>query len=254
MVTVQKYTILSINGACGSSKARWSVPYRFFTVGRKRVLYCMQTILFLATFLPLSAQITAPVQDTAHGIRPLRLTATPLGKNDTILTGAIIYQGDTLPYREMADIYIFSGTPQQYAKMMERWTRLRNAVYVTYPYAVSAGRIINDINAHLAFMSDEKERKAYIKSREKDLRSQFGNQLEQMSVYQGKILMKLINRQTGNNCYEIIREYKGGFNARLYQTVAFFFGSSLKQPYDASGDDRAIESIVQEINRMYSRR
>lgn len=177
-----------------------------------------------------------------------------LGKNDTVMTGAILYEGDTIPYRVLADIYIFGGTPAQYARMMERWTRLRNAVYVTYPYAVAAGRVINDINAHLAFMSDEKERKAYIKSREKELRSQFTNQLEQMSVYQGKVLMKLINRQTGNNCYEIIKEYKGGFNVHVYQTVAFFFGSSLKQGYDASGEDQPIESVVQEINRMYSRR
>ena len=54
--------------------------------------------------------------------------------------------------------------------------------------------------------------------------------------------MKLINRQTGNNCYNIIKEYKGGFTARFWQTVAFFFGSSLKQPYDAHGDDQQIES------------
>jgi hypothetical protein len=62
--------------------------------------------------------------------------------------------------------------------------------------------------------------------------------------------MKLINRETQNNCYDIIKEYRGGFNARMYQTVAFFFGSSLKQDYDIAHDktDRQIESIVNEIN------
>ena len=63
--------------------------------------------------------------------------------------------------------------------------------------------------------------------------------------------MKLINRQTGNNCYDIIKEYKGGFTARFWQTVAFFFGTSLKQPYDANGDDQQIEIIVKEVERMY---
>jgi hypothetical protein len=63
--------------------------------------------------------------------------------------------------------------------------------------------------------------------------------------------MKLINRETGNNCYDIIKEYKGGLTARVYQTVAFFFSSSLKQPYDASGEDAEIEKIVQEVQRMY---
>ena len=63
--------------------------------------------------------------------------------------------------------------------------------------------------------------------------------------------MKLINRETGNNCYNILKEFKGGFTARFWQTVAFFFGSSLKQPYDPNGEDAEIESIVKEVRRMY---
>ena len=242
MVNNQKYSILSIPGVCGLWNRVGVVPYRLVLL-----------VGFLLGGTSAFAQTPAAVAPApaAPGVRPTPVT---LGKNDTILTGAIFWEGDTIPYRELADIYVFAGTPQQYARMMERWNRLRNAVYVTYPYAVAAGRVINDINAHLAFISDEKERKTYIKSREKELRAQFGNQLEQLSVYQGRILMKLINRQTGNNCYEIIKEYKGGFNARLYQTVAFFFGSNLKQPYDAAGDDRGIETVVQEINRMYTKR
>ena len=86
------------------------------------------------------------------------------------------------------------------------------------------------------------------------MRQQFEEPLRNLSVYQGKILMKLINRQTGNNCYEIIKEYKGGFTARFYQTVAFFFSSNLKQSYDPKGDDLEIEKIVQEVQRMYGYR
>ena len=63
--------------------------------------------------------------------------------------------------------------------------------------------------------------------------------------------MKLINRETGNSCYEIIKEYKGGLTAGIYQTVAFFFDTSLKQPYDPQNDDRTIEKIVNEIQRLY---
>ena len=87
--------------------------------------------------------------------------------------------------------------------------------------------------------------------REKDLKKEFTTPLTNLSVYQGKILMKLINRETGNNCYEIIKEFKGGFMARFYQTVAFFFNSSLKQPYNADGEDAEIEKIVQDVRRMY---
>ncbi|MET0298813.1 MAG: DUF4294 domain-containing protein, partial [Flavitalea sp.] len=86
------------------------------------------------------------------------------------------------------------------------------------------------------------------------LKKEFSDPLTNLSIYQGKVLMKLINRQTGNNCYEIIKEYKGGVTARVYQTVAFFYNSSLKQEYDAAGKDSEIEKIVLEVEKMYSRR
>jgi len=110
---------------------------------------------------------------------------------------------------------------------------------------------MNDINANLINVHQEDARKKYIKSRESELRKEFTNPLTNLSVYQGKVLMKLINRETGNNCYEIIKEYKGGFNARVYQTVAFFFNSNLKQSYNAKADDALIEKFVKEVQRMH---
>ena len=124
---------------------------------------------------------------------------------------------------------------------MVAWTRLRNAIYVTYPYAKRAGAVMNDMNKKLASITDGSERKDYIKSKEKDLKREFTDPLTNLSVYQGRVLMKLINRETGNNCYEIIKEYKGGITARFWQTVAFFFNSNLKQPYDATGEDAEME-------------
>jgi len=111
---------------------------------------------------------------------------------------------------------------------------------------------LRDVALHLDSIQSNGERKRYIKSREKELKAQFSDPLENLSVYQGRVLMKLINRQTGNNCYDIIREYKGGLNARMYQTVAFFFGSSLKQDYNLSDPtDRQIETIVKEIDATW---
>src|SRR6185369_14940838 len=150
-----------------------------------------------------------------------------------------------------AAVDIYHYMPRAMRKRLEAMTRLRNAVYVTYPYARKAGIILNDMNAQLARINSESGRNDYIKSKEKELKKEFTDPMEKLSVYQGKVLMKLINRQTGNNCYDIIKEYRGGFSARLWQTVAFFFGSSLKQSYDAQGDDRQIEMIVQEVERMY---
>ena len=175
-----------------------------------------------------------------------------LGPNDTIFVTAVDYEGEKLSYKDLPMVYVSNLSEKQLAKYLEEWNRLRNAVYVTYPYARIAGRTINDINTQLAGVNSKKQRKEYIKTREKELRVQFTTPLENLSVYQGKILMKLINRQTGNNCYDIIKEYKNGLTARVYQTVAFFFGSSLKQDYDLSDKaDRQIELIVKEIDGMW---
>jgi len=171
------------------------------------------------------------------------------GPNDTVMVKTVYYENEWIPYGEMPMVYITNGSYDKMAKILEAYNRLRNAVYVTYPYAITAGYVINDVNAHLQGMS-KADRKKYIKSREKDLKKQFTDPLSNLSVYQGKVLMKLINRQTNNDCYEIIKEYRGGLSARMYQTVAFFFGSSLKQDYDVTHDktDQQIENIVKEID------
>ncbi len=181
----------------------------------------------------------------------VNLLAQQLTNRDTVLSYAMIYNGDTIEAKTLVDINFYSRLTQAQRDNQAKWNRLRNAVYVTYPYARRAGMVINDINRKLVAISIEKDRKNYIKTREKELRKEFTTPLTNLSIYQGKVLMKLINRETGNNCYEIIKEYKGGLTAGLYQTVAFFFSTSLKQPYDKNGEDFEIEKIVQEVERLY---
>jgi Domain of unknown function (DUF4294) len=177
-----------------------------------------------------------------------------LSANDTILSYAVIYEGDTIEAKQLDNLFFYSKMNEATLTARAKWTRLRNAIYVTFPYAKRAGAVMNDINAKLTGVTSSSERKRYIKSREKELKKEFADPLTNLSVYQGKVLMKLINRETHNNCYEIIKEYKGGLTARFWQTVAFFFGSNLKQPYDATGDDAEMETIVQEVERMYGYR
>lgn len=174
------------------------------------------------------------------------------GPKDTLVTATIFYDGEWMPYRELENVYVSNLPYDQLAKAIQKYNRLRNAVYVTYPYARTAGNTLRDVAEHLKQINSKSERRQYIKSREKELKAQFADPLTNLSVYQGRVLMKLINRQTGNNCYDIIREYKGGINARMYQTVAFFFGSSLKQDYDLTNPtDRQIENIVKEIDATW---
>jgi hypothetical protein len=177
----------------------------------------------------------------------------PTGPNDTIAVYVTLMpDGSWVPTSALPDVECVASMPKWLRKERAKWSRLRNAVYVTYPYATAASVVINDINARLALAPDDKTRKAIIKSKETELKKAFGDKLTNLSVYQGKVLMKLINRETGNNCYDILKEYKGGANARFWQTVAFVFGGNLKQPYQPKGDDAEMESIVKDVERMYN--
>ncbi len=184
-------------------------------------------------------------------ISKVTLAQSRYGVNDTLSVPYIVYEGDTMPYAQLEMVFVFARMSAAQRADFKKWTRLRNAVYVTYPYAKKAGAIINDVNRQLMSMQDEGQRKKYITSREKELKKEFTTPLTNLSVYQGKILMKLINRETSNTCYELIKEFRGGFSAQFWQTVVWFFGGSLKQDYLPKTEDAEMEKIVREVARMY---
>ena len=182
-------------------------------------------------------------------------TAQTIGAYDTVRVYAFITpQGDTVPMSYLPNVEVYTRLNGRWKKYWADWTRLRNAVYVTYPYAKAASRIMNDINARLVNVTDRAKRRQIIHAREKELKKEFTDKLTQLSIYQGKVLMKLIYRETGNNCYEIIDDYKGFINAAFWQTIAVLFGSNLKQKYDPKGNDAEMEKIVIDVERMYGYR
>ena len=177
------------------------------------------------------------------------------GEYDTLKVSAFVTAtGDTIPSSYLPPVLVNARLSRQWKNYWANWTRLRNAVYVTYPYAKAASRVMNEINARLVNITDKKQRKAIIHSREKELKKEFTDKLTNLSVYQGKVLMKLIYRETGDNCYEIIEEYKGFITAAFWQTLAVVFGSNLKQNYDPGGKDLDMEKIVKDVEKMYGYR
>ena len=143
---------------------------------------------------------------------------------------------------ENVDVYATKLTPEQ----QKYWWNLRNNVIKVYPYSILASRIIEEIDRETVGMS-RKERKKYLKTREKDLKDRYKTELKNLTMTQGKILVKLINRHTGRDAYSLIKELKGGVSARLSQTGAFFFDNNLKSTYDPYHEDKDIETIVREI-------
>ncbi len=220
--------------------------------------YCFCALTATAFVWHTRAQTAPPADSVRIPPRPsMQEIMKDWGPNDLTKIGAIWYGTDynsfkMLPFTEEENVWISKLPPAKLEQVKKEYNRLRNAVYVCYPYARIAGNTINQINLEAEKLDKKKDKKALIKAKEKELKKQFADPLTNLSVYQGKVLMKLINRQTGNNCYEILKEYKGGLNARLYQTVAFFYGGSLKQDYNLKDNfDRDIENFVREIDASW---
>jgi hypothetical protein len=179
---------------------------------------------------------------------PAQKAVAQQGANDTIrLGGVVTEQGDTLAMVFLPDILKTAPMPRHIARQRVEWNRLRYNVYKVYPYAVIAASVLKDVDANLAKCADKQARKAYLKTVEKELNKRFKGELEELTITQGQILVKLISRQTGRNCYGIIKEVKGGFSAVVWQSVALLFSNNLKREYDPYDRDKDIEAVVQEI-------
>jgi len=179
------------------------------------------------------------------------------GVNDTIRCGTYpMPNGDTLPSFFLADVIIRVDAPafikqQREANLQKdrELALLRYNVYKAYPYALIAANVIKNVDEELAKLPNRKAEKIYLKKVEAELKSKFKGQLENLTMSQGAILVKLINRETGKDCYGIIKDLKGGFSAIVWQSVAFVFNNNLRKRYDPIYEDREIEKVVQEINQ-----
>ena len=125
-----------------------------------------------------------------------------------------------------------------------RYNRLRFNVMKVLPYAMFARERYARLNQQLAVTSNKKEQRRLVKACEKEIKDMFNREIKNMSITQGEILIKLIDRETGNSTYDMVRELKGGFTAFCYQSVARVFGHDLKQKYDPE-QERDIENIIQ---------
>ena len=149
--------------------------------------------------------------------------------------------GDTVLVITLRDI------PVPYFKKkrdMRTYARLVRAVKLTYPIALEANRRLREMEAHLMTLPSEKEQRIYIKSVEDSLKEEYTPVLKKMSMYQGMVLLKLIDRETGKTSFRLVQELRGKFSAFFWQGVARLFGANLKLEYDREGDDAVIEYLI----------
>ncbi len=146
------------------------------------------------------------------------------------------------------EVEVWAKMPHHLAKQRMEWNRLKQRVYKVYPYAVTAGELLKGVDEKLVQIGDDKKvRKAYLKDLEARLNKRFKGELSNFTISEGQILVKLISRQTGRPCFHIIKEFKGGFSAFVFQSVALLFNNNLKREYDPADRDRDIEAVVREL-------
>ena len=157
---------------------------------------------------------------------------------------AEIVNGDTVPVIDLYDVYVYTEFVFKNNHEREQWTRIKYNVKKVYPYAILAAAKLKEYDRILERMPDEKMKKAYLRVCEKDLKNEFEDELKDLSINQGRVLMKLIDRETGKTTYEIVKQMRGGFEACMWQAVARIFGNNMKDDYDGNVEDIMIERAI----------
>jgi len=178
----------------------------------------------------------------------LTVSAQDVDKRDTIRIPTVLSTttigSDTLPLVEMEEVRVIPFPKFRTRRQARRFSRYVRNVKKVYPYAKLTARLLNEMEQHMDSLTTEREKKAYVKQVEKSLRDQYSDVIWNMTFSQGKILIKLIDRETGMSSYEIIDKMKGAFNAGFWQAVARLFGSNLKAKFDPEGEDRILNQVV----------
>ncbi len=162
-----------------------------------------------------------------------------------------VINGDTI-YSSLIPEIIINGKPRsnaKYKRYRNSMTRLEYNVRKAYPYALLVADKVDEINAKIATMPSNKECDKWLDEEYKKLFKEFKAPLMKLSYTQGRILVKLIDRETSIRAYTHIKNFRSGFNAMFWQSIALMFGNNLKATYDPLGEDSEIEAIIQKIVR-----
>lgn len=172
-------------------------------------------------------------------------------ENDSIPAVGIIKNGDTIIYRNIPEIVVIPEIDFENARQERRYNRYVHRVKKVYPYAKLAGKMLREIEPVYLTLESDKERRKMMKDLEQELLDEYKDDLKRMTISEGRILIKLIDRETTRTSYVLIRDFRGGFSAFFWQGIARIFGGDLKAEYDPYGEDRMLEYVVTLIESGY---
>lgn len=168
---------------------------------------------------------------------------------DPIIVNAQIIDGDTIAIVGLAEVEIYSLTIPTSRRGKKKLTRLVKNIKKVYPWARLAGIQLRKYDEMLVAAKNERERRKIMKTAEKEINEKYSGDLKKLTFSQGKILIKLVDRETGNCSFNLVQELRGNFTAFFYQAFARIWGYNLKIKYDPEGEDKQIETIVRMIER-----
>ncbi len=165
-----------------------------------------------------------------------------------MIVPAEVLGSDTLPTMSLRPYDVVEINDPDAIRKLNEMNRLVVNVNKVLPYARIAKYTLDEIKEYVKTLESEHDKKVYIKQREKEMKERFEAELKNLTVTQGRILIKLIDRETGESSYELVKELRGSLTATFWQGMARLFGEDLKTKYDAKGEDQAVETIVRQID------
>ena len=163
--------------------------------------------------------------------------------DDCILYGVII-DGDTMLVSSIDEVIVFQKPKFNTRREWRRYYRLVRHIKKVYPLAKAAGEKYDSVSTVMLNLETNKEQRKYLKQVEDEIMTEYEDDIRRLTISQGKILLKLIDREIGETSYDILKELKGSFTAFFWQTIARIFGQNLKIEFDPEGEDRLINEIV----------
>ena len=160
------------------------------------------------------------------------------------LVPVCVYEGDTIPSMRMPTLYIYKPLKFKNKKKQQEYNRLVRNIKKTLPIAKEVNRAIIETYEFLQTLPDEKARQKHLSLVEKSVKEQYTPRMKKLTLAQGKLLIKLINRETSSSSYELVKAFLGPFKAGFYQAFAAIFGASLKKEYHPEDEDAMIERII----------
>jgi len=162
----------------------------------------------------------------------------------TVKVGKVLENGDSIQYMEMNNVYVFPPVTFSSKRQQGAYMRLVKNVKTVLPIAKEANTIMMETAEYLETLPDKKSREEHMKRVEKGIMQAYKPRMKKLTYSQGKLLIKLIYRESHSSGYELIQAFLGPVKAGFYQAFAWAFGASLKKEYDPEGVDRLTERVV----------